>query len=82
LTAHVFFRNKKKETFCCDQQQQQHIQYAVKLHNSKLPVEGLLKFGEVVFAKFFIFIHLYFPGYLPGQELAPSSKLEGLPAGS
>jgi hypothetical protein len=30
-----------------------------------------------VFAKFFIFINLYFPGYLPGQELAPSSKLKG-----
>jgi len=27
--------------------------------------------------KFFILNNLYFPGYLPGQELAPSSNLKG-----
>jgi len=62
-------------------QQQQHIQQAVTLYNDKQPVEGF-KFLEEVFTKFFIFLNLYFPGYLPGQELAPSPKPEGLPAGS
>jgi len=36
-----------------------------------------LNFDGLEFAKFFIFINLYFPGYLPGQELAPSSNLKG-----
>jgi hypothetical protein len=27
--------------------------------------------------KLFMVVNLYFPGYLPGQELAPSPPLEG-----
>jgi len=37
--------------------------------------------GIWVFLEFFIFLNLYFPGYLPGQELAPS-RFRGLPAGN
>jgi hypothetical protein len=47
------------------------------MHNSNVAFEGSLRFLRIVFDKFFIFIHLYFPGYLPGQELAPSSSLKG-----
>jgi hypothetical protein len=38
---------------------------------------ALIKLFEWVLFKFSMLFNLYFPGYLPGQELAPSLNLEG-----
>jgi hypothetical protein len=41
------------------------------------PLRALIVFTGSVLVKFSIVVNLYFPGYLPGQELAPSLTLEG-----
>ena len=56
------------------QQQQQHIQIQLiaelfALNDRPREAVGL---GDGMFFKLFMAINLYFPGYLPGQELAPS----------
>ena len=66
----------EKEKPVYDQMLKQHIQPRLKpwADNDSLRVDGIT---GIAFCKFSIFINLYFPGYLPGQELAPSSKLKG-----
>jgi len=69
-----FFQEREKERRVLLQQQQQHIQIqpAAKLCAvNKCPVEAF-GLNDWMFCKFFMVINLYFPGYLPGQELAPS----------
>lgn len=54
-------------------QQQQHmqIQPAKQVYaETKLPFKASLDDG--MFIKLFMVVNLYPPGYLPGQELAPS----------
>jgi phosphopantetheinyl transferase (holo-ACP synthase) len=69
-----FFQEKEKKWRVLFQQQQQHIQIQLiaELFALKDKPRKAVGLGNGMFFKLFMVINLYPPGYLPGQELAPS----------